>query len=89
MKSSLSLVTKIFWLGLLMLFAATVGPAAAVPEKPMLPTVVAHETRPLDTLLQPDGTLDLSSGFSGSLDPSGWELVSGAGERPRFRPAAG
>ncbi|MCH7851809.1 MAG: hypothetical protein IIC41_03370, partial [Candidatus Marinimicrobia bacterium] len=28
------------------------------------------QTQPLEMLLNPDGTLDLSSGFSGSLDPA-------------------
>jgi signal transduction histidine kinase len=28
-----------------------------------------HEIRPLETLLNPDGSLDLSTGFHGALDP--------------------
>ena len=39
---------------------------------------------PLEALLQPDGTLDLQTGFSGSLDPTGWTLVSEPGQSPRF-----
>src|SRR5262245_43410914 len=42
---------------------------------------------PLGEMLNSDGTLNLSTGFSGSLDPSGWAMVSGAGEPPRFAPA--
>ena len=38
-------------------------------------------------MLNEDGTLNLSSGFSGSLDPSGWQMVSLAGEPPRFVPS--
>ena len=34
--------------------------------------------------LNPDGTLDLSSGFNGSLDPSGFRMVSGWDGEPRF-----
>ena len=39
---------------------------------------------PLDTLLNPDGTLDPTKGFSGSLDPTGLSRVSWPGEPPRF-----
>jgi hypothetical protein len=35
-------------------------------------------------MLRPDGTLDLSTGYAGSLDPSGWKLVAGPGGAPRF-----
>ncbi len=44
------------------------------------------ETRPLADLLKPDGTLNLASGFRGSIDARGWRLVSGPGEAPRFVP---
>ncbi|HEX8598089.1 MAG TPA: S-layer homology domain-containing protein [Chloroflexia bacterium] len=44
---------------------------------------------PLEEVLRPDGTLDLSLGFTGSLDPTGWKLVSGPSEAPRFARAAG
>ena len=40
----------------------------------------------LGTLLNDDGTLNLSSGFSGNLDPSGFKLISKKGEAPRFSP---
>ena len=33
-----------------------------------------------------DGTLDLSSGFRGSLDPAGWRLAGGNNHAPRFIP---
>jgi hypothetical protein len=38
-------------------------------------------------LLRADGTLDLHAGFSGSLDPRGWRMVSQPGQPPRFVPA--
>jgi hypothetical protein len=50
-------------------WAADGGPAAA---------------RPLAELLDPDGTLDLESGFSGSLDPSGWRMEIEDGGAPVF-----
>ena len=45
--------------------------------------------RSLAELLNPDGSLDLSSGFRGSLDGRGWQLASGPDEAPRFVPIAG
>jgi hypothetical protein len=39
---------------------------------------------PLESLLGPDGTLDLNTGFTGSLDVSGWKLVAGPSGQPRF-----
>jgi 6-phosphogluconolactonase (cycloisomerase 2 family) len=43
---------------------------------------------PLHTLLNPDGTLDLSSGFSGALDPAGYRMEYAADAAPRFTPEA-
>jgi hypothetical protein len=40
--------------------------------------------QPLEALLNADGTLNLSSGFSGSLDATGWQLSTGPGGEPRF-----
>ena len=40
--------------------------------------------KPLGELLTEDGTLNLPSGFHGSIDPTGWQLVSMKGEEPRF-----
>src|SRR5688572_15850200 len=39
---------------------------------------------PIENLLNTDGTLNLSAGFSGSLDPAGWEMVDGPNGEPRF-----
>ena len=38
----------------------------------------------LTSNVQPDGTLNLQTGFSGSLDPRGWRLASEPGQPPRF-----
>jgi hypothetical protein len=48
----------------------------------------SQEKRGLNELLLPDGTLDLRSGYRGSLDATGYRLVSGPGEAPRFRAAS-
>lgn len=44
--------------------------------------------RGLGEILRTDGTLDLASGFRGSLDARGYRLVSGTSEAPRFEPVA-
>ncbi len=57
-----------------------------------VPSVAAEAppaARPLDEFLNPDGTLNLTTGFHGSIDARGsggrgWQLVSGPGEAPRF-----
>src|SRR5437868_3852414 len=49
------------------------------------PNTVANQTaKPLETLLNDDGTLNLNSGFTGSLDPTGWSMVAGSKGQPRF-----
>jgi hypothetical protein len=44
--------------------------------------------RPLAELLNPDGTLNLASGWRGSLDARSWRLASAPGEAPHFAPLA-
>src|SRR2546425_1104494 len=39
---------------------------------------------PLENLLNEDGTLNLKSGFSGSVDPIGWRMETGPNGQPRF-----
>jgi trimeric autotransporter adhesin len=40
---------------------------------------------PLAKMLTVDGQLNLPPGFSGNLDATGWQLVSGENEPPRFK----
>src|SRR5574341_850889 len=53
-------------------------------------TVTAQEratfksSPPLANLLKSDGTLNLNTGFSGSLDADGWQLVTSQNGQPRF-----
>lgn len=42
----------------------------------------------LGTLLNPDGTLNLAAGFSGSLDARGWQMTTGPNGTPRFTRAS-
>jgi len=39
---------------------------------------------PLSDLLEADGSLAVSHGFSGSIDPQGFRLINAPGEAPRF-----
>jgi hypothetical protein len=48
------------------------------------PAATLGAKRPVKELLRADGTLDLSTGFSGTLDPAGFRLVTGNGGAPRF-----
>src|SRR5262245_6208575 len=41
---------------------------------------------PLETRLNPDGTLKFESDFSGSLNPQGWQIELGRDGQPRFAP---
>jgi hypothetical protein len=60
--------------------AQSATPAAASTDAPAL--------RPLGDLLLPDGSLDLSAGFTGTLDPTGWQMVYAQDGAPRFLPAS-
>ncbi len=51
---------------------------------PGLGQALGQTTTPLQSVLNPDGTLNLNSGFRGSLDARGWQMVSDAGVPPRF-----
>jgi trimeric autotransporter adhesin len=39
---------------------------------------------PLREVLNPDGSIDMNRGFSGSVDPSGWRMVNGWKGEPHF-----
>ncbi|MBL8167513.1 MAG: putative Ig domain-containing protein, partial [Acidobacteria bacterium] len=40
--------------------------------------------QPLEKMLNPDGSLNLSTGFSGSLDVKGWQMEHAPDDAPRF-----
>ncbi len=46
------------------------------------------ETMPIERLLKPDGTLDLTTGFNGNLDFAGWQMTTDAAGVPHFYRAA-
>src|SRR5438874_11354658 len=45
---------------------------------------LGQPTTPLERVLNKDGTLKLSTGFSGSVDPKGWRMQTGPNGQPRF-----
>ena len=65
---------------------ASTQPVQASRVVKAVPPAVSNSAslQPLEALLNPDGTLNLSSGFSGSLDTTGWQVSAGPGEEPRF-----
>lgn len=44
--------------------------------------------RPLAEMLNPDGSLNLDTGYSGALDPKGWRMEYTPDGAPLFAPAA-
>lgn len=57
--------------------------------KPLAAQPGAQPPVPLASQLNADGTLDLTRGFSGTLDARGWTLLADAGKGPRFVKAVG
>src|SRR5438445_303630 len=45
---------------------------------------LGQPTTPLEKLLNKDGTLNLDTGFTGSLDATGWQLSTGPNGQPHF-----
>lgn len=62
--------------------------AGPVPELAPPAAAMGAPPVPLAELLGADGTLDLSSGYRGSIDARGWALVSEPDQPPRFAPQA-
>lgn len=75
------------------LCAATMTVAAAEPMQgwngtaaaPATAALATHDESSLAGILDDSGYLALASDFAGTVDTSGFELISGAGEAPRFR----
>src|SRR4051812_47911160 len=49
---------------------------------------ISTQTQQLQSLLKPDGSLDLSAGFSGSIDAHGYTMRTDAGGAPHFESTA-
>ncbi|MGC9399620.1 MAG: hypothetical protein ACP5HM_10855 [Anaerolineae bacterium] len=78
---SADLVVRFF----LVLMVCTLGLGSVAP--PVAASSPAGALTPLESLLNADGTLNLETGFTGSLDPSGWRMTYTADGAPRFVPA--
>ncbi len=67
-----------------LLSATSTAAAADLKAPPTQPPSALSES--LATYLDADGSLALPEGFTGSLDPKGFRMVQGRGEKPRFVP---
>jgi hypothetical protein len=50
------------------------GIAQAAQSQPKTGETLTNSSTTLGSLLNPDGTLNLTSGFNGSLDARGWQM---------------
>ena len=71
----------------LAIISTTIGGPSVTPAQAQHSQPIGNITA-LNTLLNPDGTLNLQSGFNGSFDARGWSLTTTADGRPRFINAA-
>ncbi|MCX7791253.1 MAG: hypothetical protein N2378_11485 [Chloroflexaceae bacterium] len=63
---------------------------ARVTARPLRPgEAPAQASTPLETLLNPDGSLRLDGSFSGALDVSGWQVTLDPEQGPIFQPQSG
>ncbi len=72
----------------LILSSARAAPSSADGGREAGDALPNNRLTPLGDLLNPDGTLNLETGFTGSLDPTGWRMTYAADGAPRFVPAA-
>src|SRR3954451_17016408 len=80
-------------LGVCLLVSGLVGPPAraayaVAPGAAPRPAAGGPAGRPLGELLNADGTVNLGTGYSGTLDAAGWQLAGGLAGSPRFVPTA-
>ena len=76
------------WARVLYLLCILIGLLGIHPTQDIHATPASQGAdRSLETLLSPDGTLDLSTGFSGTLDPAGWRMRYTEDGAPLFYPA--
>jgi len=75
---------KKFLVSILCLFAYIASNASNDHEPPIF--TQNNNLPSLSTILNEDGTVNLTSSVSGSFNPSGFEMISKPGEAPRFAP---
>ena len=87
-RSSLSLIAVFIAILLTMSGApAQANSPAAPPNRDLTPSALAGAVSP-EGLLNPDGTLDMSAGFQGTLDLRGWEVILDGERGPVLKPAS-
>ncbi|MFN8534143.1 MAG: hypothetical protein U0556_11410 [Dehalococcoidia bacterium] len=67
----------------------TPSPRSASALQLEIQTERSNEPPSLGSFLDPDGTLVIPEGFSGPIDPAGFQLDAATDGGPRFRPGAG
>ena len=87
MKTRKPLIVLVY-LGLVLgMLASLLGAQPLVRARAAQANVLAQaDLRPLADLINPDGTLDLTTGFSGALDLTGWRLEYAPDGAPLFKP---
>ena len=66
---------------------AQANSSAAPPDRDLTLSAPAGVVAP-ERLLNPDGTLDMSTGFQGTLDLRGWEVILDGARAPVLKPAS-
>ncbi|MFL5732932.1 MAG: hypothetical protein ACJ78Q_06990 [Chloroflexia bacterium] len=56
--------------------------SGSVPMPALASPAATLPGRPLAEMLNPDGTLNLGTGFSGTLDVAGWQMAGAGGSAP-------
>ena len=84
MKNNLRFRQMWTWLTLLALMIGLLGVTPLVTHARSIEPAPRSSLRPIGTLLNPDGTLNLRSGYSGSLDVHGWRMTTTVDGTPHF-----
>ncbi len=76
-------------IALVFTLSVLLGGVRVTAQPPQPEDAPAPDATPVETLLNPDGTLRLDGSFSGALDVSGWQVTLDPEQGPIFQPQAG
>ncbi|MDW8392384.1 MAG: hypothetical protein RMK84_19895, partial [Oscillochloridaceae bacterium] len=76
-------------IALIFTLSVLLGGVRVTAQPPQPGEAPAPTATPVETLLNPDGTLRLDGSFSGALDASGWQVILDPEQGPIFQPQAG
>ncbi len=76
-------------IALIFTLSVLLGGVRVTAQPPQPGEAPAPAAAPVETLLNPDGTLRLNGAFSGALDVSGWQVTLDSEQGPIFQPQAG